>query len=160
MGTDSLLSPRSLGPVIALLMQPGFSPGSSYVPASYVKWLEMAGARVAPVSYYATSAEVDDLFDQVNGALWSGGYGAVPPAARRMYARASEAYEKGEIFPIWGTCNGYEWLMQIVAEDDSVLTGHFDSENISLPLKLTAAAMDSRLLRDAPLVPVLGTNDG
>ncbi|KAL1515077.1 hypothetical protein AB1Y20_004141 [Prymnesium parvum] len=152
-------TPTSLGPVIALLMQPGLLPTESYVPASYVKWLELAGARVVPLSYHATDAEVDALFEQVNGALWSGGDGAVPPAARRLYTRAEEAYLRGDVFPIWGTCDGFEWLMQIAAEEDAVLTSPFDAWNISMPLNFTPAAPHSRALADAALVPVLGTSD-
>ena len=93
------------GPVIALLMQP-YGVGKSYVPASYVKWLELAGARVVPLSFHATDDEVDAIFEQVNGALWSGGEGTIPGAARRLYARATDAFEKtGEVFPICGTCD-------------------------------------------------------
>ena len=41
----------------------------------------MAGARVVPLSYHASDAEVDEIFDQADGALFSGGGGDVPPAA-------------------------------------------------------------------------------
>lgn len=147
-----------LGPVIALLMQP-FSHQMSYVPASYVKWLELAGARVVPLSYYATDAEVDDVFRQVNGALWPGGDGSIPRAARRMYARAVDAFDHGDIFPIWGTCDGFEWLMQIAAEDDNILTSDFDAWNLSIPLNLSSAARESRIFSEASQFPIMSIND-
>ena len=46
--------------------------------------------------------------------------------------------------------------MQIAANDDQVLDSPFDSENITLPLNLTAAAATSTLLADANVTPVVG----
>ena len=57
-----------LGPVIALLSQSLYGK-LSYTPASYVKWLEMAGARVTLVPYEASDATVDEVFNKTNGAL-------------------------------------------------------------------------------------------
>lgn len=147
----------ALGPIIALLMQ-GDGRSSSYVPASYVKWIEMAGARVIPLPYHATDDDVDALFPQVNGALFPGGGSDVPRAARRMYEKAVEAHKAGDHFPIWGTCDGFEWLMQIASGNDGILSQGFDSENISLPLNFTAAATTSALFADAQIAPVLGSS--
>ena len=121
-----------------------------------VKWLEGAGARVVLLPYHASDADVDELFGQVNGALFPGGGSDVPAAAKRMYANAVAANAAGDHFPIWGTCDGFEWLMQIAANDDQVLDSPFDSENITLPLNLTAAAATSTLLADANVTPVVG----
>eukprot|EP01052_Picozoa_sp_SAG31_P069444 SAG31_NODE_28265_length_412_cov_2.143770_1_plen_97_part_01 len=93
-GTTAFL----LGPVIAIFAQPAPwpYPGGQYIAASYVKWLESAGARAVPLSYHATDAEVDELFDQVNGVLFPGGAATLPAAARRVYARAVEANARGD----------------------------------------------------------------
>ena len=48
--------------------------------------------------------------------------------------------------------------MQIAADDDSVLTKGFDSENMSLALNLTAAARASRLFGAAAKVPIQGAS--
>jgi len=145
----------SLGPVVALLMQ-AVGKRASYAPASYVKWLEMAGARVTLVPYSASDDEVDAVFSKTNGALFIGGGSSVPQAARRFYGNMLAAHATGDSYPIWGTCDGFEWLMQIAAGHDAVLTGGFDSENISLPLNFTAAASASRLLADAASMPIQG----
>ena len=165
--------PGPLGPVIALLMQSASPPSTSrptvaevldlptsasYAPASYVKWLEMAGARVSLVPYDADDTAVDKAFGSTNGALFIGGGSSTPGAARRFYANMLAAKAKGDTYPIWGTCDGFEWLMQIGAEDNGVLTGGFDAENLSLPLNLTAAASSSRLLADAAQMPVQGSS--
>ena len=78
--------------------------GDQFMAASYVKWLEMAGARVMPLSYHATDADIDNIFDKVNGALFMGGGASLPSSARRLWSRAMEANVAGDVFPIWGTC--------------------------------------------------------
>lgn len=125
-----------------------------YMAASYVKWLELAGARVMPLSYHSTDAEVDRAFSQVNGALFMGGGAQLPAAARRLWSRAVAANAAGDHFPIWGSCLGFEWIMQLASGDDHILAGGFDSENLTLPLNLTAAAASSRILAPAASTPV------
>lgn len=144
-------------PVIAVMTQPMAETPSgpskratNYLPASYVKWIELAGGRVVPVSYEATDAEVDSLFDQVNGLLLIGGDAKRCGASQRFFDRAVAAAKEGDTFPIWGTCDGFEWLMQMAAQDDSVLHGGFDSEDLPLKLNLTSSRpTDSRMLADA-----------
>lgn len=145
----------ALGPIIALLTQPLHQTGY-YVPASYVKWIEMAGGRVVPLSYHATDAEVDALQSQVNGVLLPGGGGDVPPAARRVWTNAIAAAKAGDHFPVWGTCDGFEWLMQVASGDDGILSQGFDAENASLPLILEKGASESALLSEAAAFPVQG----
>lgn len=128
--------------------------GMQYMPASYVKWLEMAGARVLPMSYYASDAQVDSLFAQANGLLLMGGDAKMPPSVRRLWRNAITAHAKGDPFPIWGTCLGFEWLMQLGASDDGILKKGFDSWNLSLPLNLTVQPSTSSLLQPAPTTPV------
>ena len=113
---------------------------TDYLPASYVKWIELGGARVVPVMHEATDREVDAIFANTNGLLLIGGGAPVCSAARRFFANAVEAARAGDAYPIWGTCLGFEWLMQMAAEEDGVLHDGFDSENLPLPLDLTAAA--------------------
>ena len=157
-GAELPIHMPALGPVIALLMQSASKfGGGSYTPSSYVKWLELAGARVTLVPYDASDALVDATFNVTNGALFIGGGSDTPRAARRFYANMKAAHAANVAYPIWGTCDGFEWLMQIAAEDDAVLTNGFDSENMSVPLNLTAAAARSRLLAEAATTPVQGT---
>lgn len=118
---------------------------------------EMAGGRVVLVDYDASDAEVDTVFQQTNGVLMIGGGAAVPRSARRFYHNMAAVYASGDSYPIWGTCDGFEWLLQIIAADDGVLKDGFDSENMSLPLNFTSAAKQSRLLADAKGMPIQGT---
>lgn len=65
-------------PIIGVFTQPtssydGDCSGNClYVAASYVKYLEAAGARVVPVNYYASEEQLDELFSSVNGFLFPG----------------------------------------------------------------------------------------
>jgi|AntAceMinimDraft_5_1070358.scaffolds.fasta_scaffold71608_1 gamma-glutamyl hydrolase len=113
-----------------------------YIAASYVKFVESHGGRAVPVPYYADNATIDHLFSSLNGVLFPGGGAAVPMGAYRMYDNAVAANARGDHFPLWGTCMGFQWLLQLAGAS---LDGGFDSENVSLPLDMTAAAPDSKL---------------
>ena len=57
----------------------------------YVKWLEAAGLRVAPIPYDLPEAEQRALFEGVNGLLFTGGGASLAPgtayraAAQRLW---------------------------------------------------------------------------
>jgi gamma-glutamyl hydrolase len=131
--------------------------GCDYVAASYVKWLESAGAESVPIPYNSTDDQVDHLFPQLNGVLFPGGGATLPPGAKRVFDLALAANDNGTHFPVWGTCLGFEWLVELVSGDYKILEEGFDSENVSLPLSLTGAASSSRLY--GPTVSVPGHRD-
>jgi len=61
-------------PIIGILSAPSDDhPGMSEFSASYVKWLESAGARVAPVRYDLPQAELKSILSSLNGLLFTGG---------------------------------------------------------------------------------------
>ncbi|XP_060678651.1 gamma-glutamyl hydrolase-like isoform X3 [Hemiscyllium ocellatum] len=67
-------------PIIGVLAQESNNVipfGKSYIPASYVKILESAGARVAPISTKLTEAEYTELLHSINGVLFPGGGSSV-----------------------------------------------------------------------------------
>eukprot|EP00730_Choanoeca_flexa_P013843 TRINITY_DN5784_c0_g1_i2.p1 TRINITY_DN5784_c0_g1~~TRINITY_DN5784_c0_g1_i2.p1 ORF type:complete len:307 (+),score=84.73 TRINITY_DN5784_c0_g1_i2:1-921(+) len=135
-------------PVIGILTQS--SP--SYIAASYVKYLESAGARVVPVFHTSTESELKSLFSKLNGILIPGGGADLSDFSKPFLSTANytmslalEANDKGDYFPVWGTCLGFETLAVVVAQDPVVLTGGYLSENLPLPLQLTAAAKTSRM---------------
>jgi len=49
---------------------------SSYVTQSYVRYLMNGGARVVPILYNSTEGEIEELFEKVNGVLFTGGPGS------------------------------------------------------------------------------------
>lgn len=46
---------------------------SSYIAASYVKFVEMSGAQVVPIMAFADTTDVLNLVKKVNGVLFPGG---------------------------------------------------------------------------------------
>lgn len=154
-----LAQQRMQAPVIGVLTQNSLThnPGKSYLAASYVKYLESAGARVVPIHYEADKANLTATFSMINGLLIPGGaQNLVDPtnpfmvAARTLYDLAVESNRQGEVFPIWGTCMGFQTVSILAANSPNVLSTGFDSENLPLPLTLTAAANTSRLFSAAP----------
>uniref|UniRef100_A0A8C3PN03 folate gamma-glutamyl hydrolase n=1 Tax=Calidris pygmaea TaxID=425635 RepID=A0A8C3PN03_9CHAR len=127
--------------------------GSSYIAASYVKFLESAGARVVPIRLNLTDEEYDKIFHSINGVLFPGGgvdlktseYSRV---AKIFYHKALEANEKGDYFPVWGTCLGHEELTYLTSGE--VLLVNTKTEGFALPLNFTSAAKNSRLFRNFP----------
>lgn len=115
---------------------PTESKGMFYIAASYVKWLESVGIRSIVLPYDAPPQLVEDVFNQVNGLLLPGGAAALPESAKHIWKLALRSNEvEGDHFPVWGTCLGFEFLVQLAAVDGvDILQSGFDAENVSLPL--------------------------
>ena len=120
----------------------------------YVKWLEQTGARVVPLPFDLPKAQFDSLLASLNGVLITGGstnllslQSPYMEAAGRLLRYAQQMHSKGEVWPLWGTCMGLQVLSVLGANSSSVLLSNaFDSEGLSLPLRLTTAAETSQLL--------------
>uniref|UniRef100_A0A8B9TG67 folate gamma-glutamyl hydrolase n=1 Tax=Anas platyrhynchos TaxID=8839 RepID=A0A8B9TG67_ANAPL len=127
--------------------------GNSYIAASYVKFLESAGARVVPLRLNLSDEVYDKIFHSINGVLFPGGgvdlktseYSRV---AKIFYRKALEANDKGDYFPIWGTCLGHEELTYLTS--NKVLLVNTKTTGLALPLNFTSAAKDSRLFKNLP----------
>ncbi|KAI2662278.1 Gamma-glutamyl hydrolase [Labeo rohita] len=113
-------------PIIGVLAQDVYDPQpqkNSYIAASYVKFLESAGARVVPLIV---------LFPGGGVSLESSGYSK---AAGIFYRLALEANSNGDYFPIWGTCLGFELLTLLTS--GKLLLSHTNTSGIALPLNFT-----------------------
>ena len=81
MGTVAALANTSISnpsPVIGVLAEPSTSlghnvGGTSFIAASYVKWLEAAGARVVPLPFDLPELELQKRLEGLNGVLFPGG---------------------------------------------------------------------------------------
>ena len=142
-------------PIIGIFTQPSNDSHPAcggeceYIAASYVKFVESAGARVVPVSYYANKSHLDYLFDSLNGFLFPGGESSFPLSAQYIFDRTVQANDVGDFSLLWGTCLGFEWLLCAAARNASILDPIEGTLNVSLSLRLTPAASASRLLSRA-----------
>ncbi|KAJ8277669.1 hypothetical protein GJAV_G00078350 [Gymnothorax javanicus] len=143
-------------PVIGVLAQELSSPqplGSSYIAASYVKYLESAGARVVPVKINQTPDEYARIFNSINGVLFPGGgvnitSSGYATAARIFYELAIKANINGDYFPIWGTCLGFEELTYLTS--GKFLLRTTNTTGVALPLIFTNDSVESRLFSNFP----------
>jgi hypothetical protein len=70
--------PENTRPIIGILTQPAPSsmhkpPGTTYLAASYVKYVESTGAQVVPILMNQTIDYYLHLFNSLNGVLFPGG---------------------------------------------------------------------------------------
>lgn len=161
-GSARLAAASGPFPVIGIMSQPATSETAScggkceYIAASYVKFVELAGARAVPVSYYSTDAEIDDVMSKVNGVLFPGGGASLPKSAQRVVDNALSISSDGGHFPVYGACLGFEWIVEAVGGKGIMITG-LDAHNMSLPLNLTSDGEESRLYGDSSARSILAS---
>lgn len=147
---------RNDRPIIGVVAQEVYSPKpnqTAYIAASYVKYLESAGARVVPVMINQTEEEYKALFNSINGILYPGGGVSIVSsgyerAAKIFYELAIEANDKGDYFPVWGTCLGFEQLTYLTS--GKLLLSSTNTSDVALPLNFTSEVKDSRLFKGFP----------
>lgn len=153
---------KTPAPLIGVLAQACYScPGRSYVAAGFVKWIEAAGARAVPIRFYESEAELKRLFNAVNGIIFPGGLTDIywddpyTQAAHKLWKWAKEANDKGDVFPIHGTCLGFQ-LLHILESEMSFTELLVDTDSVAHPanLYLTDEAANSHLFKemDADLI--------
>ncbi|XP_077057686.1 gamma-glutamyl hydrolase [Siphateles boraxobius] len=161
--TDSVFSGRLGGPIktndrpiIGVLAQDvlhATPQRNAYIAASYVKFLESAGARVIPLMINRTEDEYTRLFKSINGVLFPGGGVSLESSgysktAAIFYRLALEANSNGDYFPVWGTCLGLEMLMLLTSGER--LLSRTNTSGVALPLNFTDDVRDSRLFKEFP----------
>jgi gamma-glutamyl hydrolase len=122
-----------------------------------VKWIEAAGGRAVPIRFYATDAELHRLFKSINGLVFPGGLtwlwldAPYVITARKLFNWAVEENDKGNVFPIHGTCLGFQLLHILVSNvSRNDLLIETDSVAHAATLQWTAAGKSSRLFKGMP----------
>ncbi|ESO84108.1 hypothetical protein LOTGIDRAFT_229608 [Lottia gigantea] len=144
----------NLRPIIGILTQKVSGKEETFIPASYVNYLEASGARVVPVRADQPKRYYEKAFSQINGVLFpGGGVGLISSyyahSGRYIYDLAIKANDEGDFFPLWGTCQGFQLLTNLTADVD--LLSSTDSENLPLPLNISKSlAGKSRLFGPLP----------
>ncbi|XP_033338286.2 gamma-glutamyl hydrolase [Megalopta genalis] len=123
----------------------------SYIAASYIKFVEGAGARVVPIWIGKPKSYYDDILSKINGVLFPGGgsnfddkYG-YGDAAVHIHRIAKQMNDLGNYFPILGICLGFEVLTYAMANRDKQIFTRCEAENIALPLVFMNDYHESRM---------------
>ncbi|XP_068438148.1 gamma-glutamyl hydrolase-like [Clinocottus analis] len=147
---------RNDHPVFGILAQQIFNgrPNQrSYIGTSYVKLLESAGARVVPVFLNQPLEEYKRVFNTINGIILPGGKSSFysskfQRASQIFYELAIEAKNRGDHFPIIGTCLGIEQLFFLTST--RMQLSSTKTRGVTLPLTFTNETKGSRMFRDFP----------
>ncbi|XP_065861914.1 gamma-glutamyl hydrolase 2-like [Euphorbia lathyris] len=119
-------------PVIGILTHPGDgasgrlnnATNTSYIAASYVKFVESAGARVIPLIYNEPAEILFEKLNLVNGVLFTGGWaknGLYYDTVKAVFKQVLAKNDAGDHFPLYAICLGFELLTMIISEDTSIL---------------------------------------
>ncbi len=126
------------------------------IPASYVTWIGQAGGRVLPILLNQPKAYYEEVFAQTNGILFPGGNQGIDPndiyteEGEILWNLAKQANDRGDYYPIWGTCLGFEELSVLETGNGDVISLNVVATNLALSLQLTPNARSSRLFRSFP----------
>ncbi|XP_064094173.1 gamma-glutamyl hydrolase-like [Macrobrachium nipponense] len=135
--------------------RPPVPKNATYIAASYVKFIEAGGARVVPVFVNKDREYYEHMMKSINGLLFPGGAVAIDEtsafgrAGKIIYEIAKDMNDRGDVFPLWGTCLGFELMMGLAAGGQEV-RAVCDAQNIANRIKLDSDYADGYLLRHLP----------
>ncbi|XP_077979641.1 gamma-glutamyl hydrolase-like [Glandiceps talaboti] len=126
------------------------SHGKTYIAGSYVQFLESAGARVVPIFVNQTDQYYQHLFNSINGVLFPGGdvnleTSGYARAGKILYNLAVQANDAGDVFPLWGTCLGFQFFTVLTSGKD--LLTDTDAEHVAYPLDFVKGYDSSRIFK-------------
>lgn len=145
---------RTTSPEAPLSSTPTES-SKSYIAASYVKFVETAGARVVPILINQDKEYYERILSSINGVLFPGGAVAIDQtsgfgrAGKLIYDTAVQMNKDGDVFPLWGTCLGFELLMGLAAKGEEIRTRCM-AQNSADHVKLDNDYAEGHLLRHMP----------
>jgi len=146
-------------PIIGILTLPSDSAFSqvyppadySYITSTFVKFVQGAGARVAPIPHDASTDYLIFLMESLNGLLLTGGnsdlwvYGHIgnkiaTPLLEKIKLLINKAVEfnsNGDYFPVWGTQQGMNAILLALGNDMNILD-KLDLLANNIPLKFVS----------------------
>ena len=104
----------------------------------------MSGAQVVPIFSFNSTDYLDDILSKVNGVLFTGGgiefdmKNKWTQTADHILKYAIDQNKKGNPYPIWGTCLGFELLAYLTSGyDDKCLSGVRGETAVKNTIKIT-----------------------
>lgn len=147
---------KTTRPLIGILTQPSPFPeypkeNYSHIPSAYIRDMEAGGARVIAIKYDEKEEKLINIFKTLNGLLLPGGgtnirernkknkkrnYTQYGKTAKFLIKLAINENKKGNYFPVWGTCLGFELILLSFSGGKNILNrvfgmvNHIDNLNI------------------------------
>ena len=145
-------------PLIGVLSQPHYHKhhqDAQTISGPLVSWIESAGGRVVPIPYNAPWEQIDEIFESINGLMLPGGSGELwyghPffDTAAYLLQLAKKSNDRGDIFPIFGICLGFETLHILLANRtrEDLLVPSAGQESVANTIELTDEADSSLFFR-------------
>jgi gamma-glutamyl hydrolase len=131
-----------------LMMQPPGPKPYAYISTDLYKWLQKTGVTIVPIPPNISPAAAAAYFEHIHGLFLHPGWSDQPryEALIRQFLRmAVEANRAGDYFPVWGTCQGLQRIMQYFGGDLEDL----HSLNLQKGSKIILHSTDSRILNYA-----------
>ncbi|KAL7103751.1 hypothetical protein ACP275_08G198800 [Erythranthe tilingii] len=141
--TEALLIPNKAVDFHAVARERGSGSSNkatkaSYIAASYVKFVESAGARVIPLIYNEPLKVINEKLNLVNGVIFTGGTaksGVYFDVVKSIFKNVRRKNDAGNHFPLLAICLGFELITMIISEKKNIL-GTFDAKNHTSTLKI------------------------
>jgi gamma-glutamyl hydrolase len=122
--------------MIGIITAPNFKQdihcGKSYMYDVYIKWIEMSGENAILIPYTIEKNKLIQLLNRVNGVVWVGGYiedRTIHTTAQYnklidtlfyTYQHVINENNKGNYYPLWGICLGFEILVMFVKKQEQL----------------------------------------
>ena len=135
----------------------------SYLPASYIKWLEMNNADVIPIPYDTPIGALEMILTQVNGVLFVGGqvdsgmineeYTLFMETFKHIVDYAKKSNNQKNYFPLFSICLGFEILgmmdgsVEDIIQDFTTLKGLSNVDAHNYNAKLDFIKTDSTIAK-------------
>ncbi|KAL9250405.1 Gamma-glutamyl hydrolase 2-like protein [Drosera capensis] len=148
-------------PVIGILSHPGdgasgrLRNGSrvSYIAASYVKFVEAAGARVIPLVYNEDREVLFEKLDLVNGVIFTGGWaksGLYFEIVGEIFKKILQKNDAGQFFPCYAICLGFELLTMTISKDVNILEKFQGTDQASTLQFVESASIEGTVFQRFP----------
>lgn len=115
--------------------------------ASYINYLESAGARTVPLLFDGDLDTELAKIDHLNGVFFCGG-GAEGPYddfGKAVFEKAKQMNDNGLYLPVWGTCLGFQNLGMFVSDDEDSLLVRFDSDDDTYNITYLVDPKDTKM---------------
>lgn len=129
----------NLKPIVGIYTEPypeDSDNNQSTIGYQYLAWLESYGFKVIPILYNYSKSQFDQLIPKLNGLLFMGGNRILKDISEGLFENNAKyviELANNNKLPIWFTCQGFELLHYLIANDLKVLKPISNTWDVNLP---------------------------